>query len=126
MGFPVHHPVVLLNGGLTDGLGQVALSRAAWAEKQGVFPLANERAGGQIEDQTAIHFGVEIEIKLVEGLMRVAELSLLAPTLEQTIAPPVQLIADQTRHQIDRRHVFALGREQSGFQHGGYAAQWEL
>jgi hypothetical protein len=29
--FPAHHPVVLLNGSLADGLGQVTLARAARA-----------------------------------------------------------------------------------------------
>src|SRR5580700_3431900 len=101
MRFPVHHPVVLLNSSLADGLGQVTLAGAARAEKQSVFALADEGAGGQVEDQTAIHLGVEIEVELVEGLVRVAELGLLAPAVEQPLAPPAQLVADQTRDQID-------------------------
>src|ERR1035441_1672313 len=44
---PVHHPVVLLNSSLADGLGQVTLARAARAEKQSVFPLSDESKIGR-------------------------------------------------------------------------------
>jgi hypothetical protein len=39
----------------------MTLARAARAGKQSVFPLDDESAGGQIEDQAAIHFRVAIE-----------------------------------------------------------------
>ena len=97
-----------------------------WPKKKRIFPPVDEATGRQIEDQTAIHLRVEIEVELVQGLVRVAELGLFAPAVEQPFAPPAQLVADQTRDQIDRRHGFALGLAQSGFQHGGYAAEPEL
>ena len=126
MGFSIHHAVALLNGGLPNGLSQMTLAGAARAEKQSVFPLADESAGSQIEDQTAIHFRVEIEVELVESLLRVPELGQFAPPLEQSLAASAQLVADQTRDQIDRRHVRALGLVQSGFQHGGHTTEPEL
>jgi hypothetical protein len=33
---------------------------------------------------------------------------LFAPPLQQTVTAPGQLVADQTRDQIDRRHGFGL------------------
>ena len=56
VGFAVQHFVALLDGGLADGLRQVAFARSAGTKKQRVFALADERGGGQIEDQAAIHF----------------------------------------------------------------------
>ena len=67
--FAVQHAIALLDGGLADGLGQVALARAAGTEKQCVFPLADEGAGGQIEDQTAIHLRIEGEVEVVQRLV---------------------------------------------------------
>ena len=58
--------------------------------------------------------------------MRVAELGLFAPAIQQPIAPPTQFIADQTRDQIDRRHGFGLRLVESGFQHSGHTAEPEL
>ena len=58
-------PPPLQDGCLADGLSQVALSGAAGTEKQGVFPAIDEAAGGKIEDQTAVHLGVEGEVEVV-------------------------------------------------------------
>src|SRR5690348_18448758 len=38
------HAVALLDGGLSDGLSQVTFAATAWAEKQSVFPLGDERS----------------------------------------------------------------------------------
>src|SRR5215471_2770831 len=102
------------------------LARAAWAQKQPVFPLADEPTGGQVKDQTAIHLRIEAEIEVVEGLQRVAESGLFAPPLQESITAPGQLVGDQARDQINRRHGFGLGLTQTGFQHGSYAAEPEL
>jgi hypothetical protein len=40
--------------------------------------------GGQIEDQTAIHLGIEGEVEVVEGFLRIAKPGLLAPAFQQT------------------------------------------
>jgi len=45
---------------------------------QRVFPPADERGGGQIEDQTAIHFRIEGEFEVVESAVGVAESGLFA------------------------------------------------
>src|SRR6202158_5290739 len=126
MRFPVHHPVVLLNAGLTDGLGQVALFRPTGTQEKCIFPLADEGAGGQVKHQTAIHLRVESEVEVVQSLVRVAEGGLFAPAIQESLAAAGKLVIHQTRDQIDRRHGFGLCLAQSGFQHGGGAAEPEL
>jgi hypothetical protein len=97
----------------------------AWA-KWLFFPLGKERARGQVEDQAPIHLRIEGEVEVVQRLVRIAERGLFAPPVEQSLAAPRQLVGDQTRDQIDRRHGFGLGLTQSGFQHSGDAAEPEL
>ena len=95
-------------------------------EKQCVFALADEGARGQVEDQTAIHLRIEVEVEVVERLLRIAEGGLFAPALQQSVAAPGQFVGDQARDQIDRRHGFGLRLAQAGFQHGGHAAEPQL
>jgi hypothetical protein len=83
MSFPVQHSVTLQDGGMAHSLGQVALARSTWAEKEAVFPLADEGAGSQIEDQAAIHLGVKPEIEIIQRLLgAVTKLSLFVATLQ--------------------------------------------
>jgi hypothetical protein len=92
-------------------------------EKQCIFALADEGAGGQIEDQTTIHFRIESEVEVVQRSVRVAEGGLLAPSFQQAIAALGQFVADQARDQIDGRHRLALSLPQPRFQHGSDAAE---
>ena len=71
--------------------------------------FGDESAGGQVEDQAAIHLLVEIEIEMVEGLLRVAKPSLFVPPLQQSLAATVEFIGDQAGDQIDGRHGLGLG-----------------
>src|SRR5580704_17608056 len=104
----------------------MAFAGAAGAEKQRVFALPDEGAGGQIEDQAAIHLRVETEVEIIKSSLRVAEGGLLAPPLQQTIAAPRQFVRDQARDQIDGGHGFGLSLAQSCFEHGGHAAEPKL
>jgi hypothetical protein len=83
-------------------------------------------AGGQVKDQTAVHLRVEGEVEVIQRSLRIAECGLLAPSFQQAITAPGQLVADQTRDQIDRRHGFSLSLPQSCFQHSGHAAEPQL
>src|SRR5271167_2141900 len=96
--------MALLNSSLSDSLRQVAFAGTARTEKQRVFALSDEGAGGQIEDQTAVHLRVETEVEIIQSSLGVAEGCLFAPPLQQTIAAPGQLIRDQARDQINRSH----------------------
>ena len=126
VGLAVEHLVALQNGGLTDGLGQMTLARAAGPEKQRILAPIDEGAGGEIEDQAAIHLGVEGEVEVVERLVGVAEAGLLAAAFQQAVGAAGEFVGDQSREQIDGSHRFGLRLPQAGFQHGGHAAQPEL
>jgi hypothetical protein len=65
VGLAVEYAVTLLDGGLADGLSQVTFAGAGWTEKQGVFVPGDKSAGGQIEDQAAIHLLVEGEVEVI-------------------------------------------------------------
>ncbi len=67
MSFAIQHFIALPDGALADGLRQVTLAGSAGTKKQRVFALVDERAGGQIEHQTAIHFRIEGEVKVVQS-----------------------------------------------------------
>src|SRR5438552_4952694 len=122
----IEHFVTLLDNGLADGLGQMTLARSRWTKKQSILAPADESGGSQVEDQTAIHLFVEVEVKVVERLVRVAKAGLLAPPLQQAIATSGQLISDQTGDEIDRAHGFGLGLLQTCLEHRGHTAETQL
>src|SRR6266850_8461326 len=70
----VDHPIALADDGLPDGLGQMAFAGAGWTWKECIFAARDERGRRQIEDQAPIHLLVEVEIKVVEGHLRIAKL----------------------------------------------------
>ena len=111
---------------MANGLGQVAFAGAARTQEQRIFPLADERAGGQVENQAAVHLRVEVEIEVVQALFGVAERGLFAAAVEQALAAPREFVGDQTRNQIDGRHGFGLSLAQPGFPHRSHAAEPEL
>src|SRR5437764_10131466 len=82
MRLAVEDTVALLDGGLTDGLSQVAFAGARWTENEGILVANDEGAGGQIENQAAVHFGIEGEVKAVQGFVGITELGLLAPAFQ--------------------------------------------
>ncbi len=91
-------------------------------EKQGVFVAGDKGAGGQVEDQTAIHLLVEAEVEVVQGLLGVAELRLLCPPLQQPLTTPSEFVGDQTGEQVDGGERFGLCLAQTGLQHGSHSA----
>jgi hypothetical protein len=89
-----------LTDGLADGLASMTLARAGRAQKQSVLMAANEGTPEQLEDQTAIHLGIEGEIEVVQGLERIAKGGLLAPAFEQPVGAPAEFIGHQTGDQV--------------------------
>ena len=85
MSFAIENLVALLDRAVTDGLRQMTFARPARPEKQNVLALVDERRGGQIENQTAIDFGIEREVEVVEALVGIAESGLFAATLQQPV-----------------------------------------
>jgi len=58
---------------VADGLRTVALAAARWTKKKRVFAPPYPAGGGQIEDQFAIHLGVELEVEVIQLLVGIAE-----------------------------------------------------
>ena len=71
-------------------------------------------------------FGLKVKSKFSRVRSRVAKVGLFAAPFEQSVAAPGQFVGDQARDQVDRRHGFGLCLAQSGFEHGGHAAEPEL
>src|SRR3974390_3111889 len=86
----------------------------------------DEGASGQIEDQAAVHLLVEVEVEVVEGLLRVAKLGLLFSSLQQPFAATCQFVGDQAGEEVDWGHGLGLGLAETGFEHGGDHAQPQL
>ena len=118
VGLAIEHAVALLDGGVADGLRKVTL--AGWTEKQGVFVACDESAGGEIENQAAIHLLVKGEVEVVEGLLGVGELGLFCPPLQHAFATQGEFVGDQARQQVDGGERFGLGLAQTGLQHGAH------
>ena len=87
---------------------------------------SDEGAGGQVEDQTAIHLLVEVEVEVIEVLLRIAKLGLLGSSLQQAITATSEFVGDQAGEEVDGGHGFGLGLVETGFEHGGDAAQPQL
>src|SRR5581483_544793 len=108
------------------GLRQMTFACSARTKEQSIFPPRDESASRQIEDQAAIHLGVEVKVEIVERFLRIAKLSLLATAIEQTLAASGEFITNQAGDEIDGRHGLGLCLMQPGFQHSGYTAKPEL
>jgi hypothetical protein len=84
---------------------------------------SDEGAGGQVEDQTAIHLLVEVEVEVFEAPLWVAKLGLLGPSLQQAIAATIEFVRDQAGKEVDGGHGFGLRLVETGFEHGGNTAE---
>ena len=76
---------------------------------------SDEGSGGQVEDQTAIHLLVEVEVEVVEGPLRVAKLGLLGPALQQTIAATSEFVRDQAGEEVDGGRALQKAASSKGF-----------
>jgi hypothetical protein len=101
----------------------MTFARARWPEKQAVFVASDEGTGSQVEDQTAIHLSVEVEVEVIESFLSVSELGLFFSALQQSLAPPSEFIGDETGEEVDRGHGFSLSLTKAGFEYGGDSAQ---
>ena len=124
--FAVDDAIALLDGGASDGLREVALAGAGWAEKERILPLGDEARGGELVDERAIHLLVEIEIKIVERAIGIAKARQLVPALEQPVLSAVQFVGHERGHEVDGRHLLGLGLAQAGFEDGGHAREPQL
>jgi hypothetical protein len=77
-------------------------------------------------DRRGHHLLVEIEIKGVEGALRVSEAREFVPALQQTILSPAEFVGDEDGDEIDRRHLLGLRLPQSRVEDGGHPGEPQL
>src|ERR1700687_2898057 len=115
MRFAIQHAVALLNGGVTDGLGEMTFPGTTWAQKQGIFAARDEGAGSEIKHQTAIHLRIKSEVEVVERLVGITKAGLLSAAVQQAVRAAGEFVRDQTRDQINGRHGFRFGLPSARF-----------
>jgi len=96
---------LLLDGRPSDGLSDVTLSRARRPQKEGVFLFVDEFRRGELMDELAIHFFVEIKIEIVKCLFGIPKLRLFQSSSNEAVRPTAQLISDESRKKIDRSEL---------------------
>src|SRR5439155_22668627 len=126
VGFTIEDAITLLNAGLTNSLGQMTLARTGRSLEQSVFVFSDEAGGGEVEDEAAVHLLVEVEVEVIECLLRIAELGGLSATVQQTVTATIQFIGNEARDEINRHHALGVSLMSPRFQYGGDAAETEL
>ena len=126
VGLAVEDAVALEDRRHADRLGEVALPGSRSAEKQRRLAPLDEVAGGQLEDEAAVHLAVEVEVEGVESLAAVAELRLLDAALEQAISTPGELVSDEGGEEIEGIEAGGARFEEPGLEHLRHAAQAQL
>ncbi|WNZ62690.1 hypothetical protein QEG98_02360 [Myxococcus sp. MxC21-1] len=112
-----------LDDGAAEGLGDVTLAGAWRAEEERVLASLHEAAGGQLEDEAAIHLLVEVEVEAVERLSRVAEGALLEAALDEAVASASQLVVDEGGEEVERSELLGLRLEDASLDGLGHAGQ---
>ena len=112
--------------GASDGLAEMTLASSRWAEKKSVLGLRQEAAGRELEDERAVHLLVEVEIEVVERLVRVTEARLLDPALDEPVRSALNLVGEERGEEVERREPARLGFEQTDLEVLGHAGEPEL
>src|SRR6266566_9760009 len=103
----------------------MAWARGLWPVPGGPKNKASSWRAMKVEDQTAIHLLVEVEVEVVEAPLWVAKLGLLGPSLQQAITATCEFVRDQAGEEVDRGHGFGLSLAETSFEHGGNTAESE-
>jgi hypothetical protein len=93
------------------------------AKKKCVFAPSDPGGGGQVEDQTAVHLWIELEVEVIQLLVCVTELRLLVASFQQALTASGKFVGDQDGDQVDGGDGLSLRLQQTRFQHCGHAAQ---
>src|SRR5881628_494357 len=126
VGLAVDDAVALVDEGAAEGLREVTLPRAGRAEEDRVLVRGEEAAGGELEDEAALHLLVEVEVEAVERLVGVAELGLLEAAGEEAVGAVGELVLDEEREEVGGGAVIGLSLDEPGVEALGHAAEAEL
>src|SRR5207253_9574748 len=106
-------------------LGEMTLARAGGAEKDDVLALGEEAAGGEREDEVAVHLLVEGEVEAVEGLVGVAKLGLLEAAGEEAIGAAGEFVLEEEGEEVGVGAVIGLRLDKPRLQARRHAAEAE-
>ena len=127
VGFAIEDAIALLDRGAADGLGEMTFAGARRAEKERVFALRDEAAGGQVVDQRAIHLLVEVEIEACRASDRDRGSAACLCRRSSSRSCRRRSSSDTS---IETRSIgvmlLGLGVTQAGFEDGRHAGQAEL
>ena len=123
VGLAIADPVALLDGGAPDRLREVALAGARRAEEEGVLALGDEARGRELVDERPVHLLVKGEVEAVECPVGVAEAGLLVAAGEQAVLAALELVGDERRDDVDRRHLLGLRLVEPDVEHIGHPGQ---
>ena len=126
VGLPVRDAIALVDGGAADRLREMALAGAWRAEEERVFTLLDEAGRRQIEDERARHLLVEVEIKILQGAVRVAEAGQFQASGQQSIFTASQFVGHEGGDKVERREPLGLGVAQPGLEDVGHAGEAEF
>jgi len=90
---------VHFDGLVADGLGQVGLTDAGWANEKHVGGFADERPGGQFLDLLAVDGGIELPVELFERF-EVPEVSGFGSAFEHSFLAHRQFILEDEFQEV--------------------------
>ena len=64
--FSIQHAIALLDDRVPDGPGAVTLTASSRTQEQCILPPSDRCGSGQVEDQTAVHLWIELEVEVIE------------------------------------------------------------
>ena len=95
-------------------------------EEDDVFALGEEAAGGELEDEVAVHLLVEGEVEGVEGFVGVAKLGLLEAAGEEAIGAAGEFVLEEEGKEVGVGAAIGLRLDEPRFQARGDAAEAEV
>jgi hypothetical protein len=89
----VQHSEAESDSGLPDGLSQLGLADARWAQKEALGMFSEEASGGQLENHFAGNSGVKTSVEVLQTF-RMTEGSRLGASPELSLVTDVELILE--------------------------------
>src|SRR5437762_459609 len=91
-----------------------------------VLARGEEAAGGEREDEVAVHLFVEGEVEAVEGLVGVAKLGLLEPAGEEAIGAAGEFVLEEEGEEVGVGAAIGLRLDEPRLEARGDAAEPEV
>src|SRR3989442_1428994 len=111
---------------VAGSLGEMTLACAGRAEEDDVVALGEEAAGGELEDELAVHLLVEGEVEAVEGLVGIAKVGLLEPAGEEAVGAAGEFVLEEEGEEVGVGAAIGLRLDEPRLQTRDHAAETEV